>query len=182
MSDALGEGLRTRERVPIKEAAERLGVSPDTIRRRLKAGELTGEREKTPQGFVWRVELPAEAASGETGADMPTAPTAAPGDAVELARLRERVSGLERLADELSGERDAWRDQATRDGEAARELRILLQHAQAFASALPATITPQDGPDGPDAHGEAPGGGETARRGDDAPSAWQRLRRRLGAG
>lgn len=137
MSDELGEGLRTPERVPIKEAAERLGVSPDTIRRRLKAGELTGEREKTAQGFIWRVELPLEAASGETEAETPSAPTAAPSDTVELARLRERVSGLERLTDELTGERDAWRDQATRDGEAARELRILLQQAQAFANALP---------------------------------------------
>ncbi len=66
--------------------------------------------------------------------------------------------------------RDAWRDQATRDGEAARELRILLQHAQAFANALPASITPQDGPD---AHAGTPESGETARRGDDARSAWQ---------
>ncbi len=121
--------------------------------------------------------MAAEAASGERGAETPTAPTAVPGDAVELGRLRERVSGLERLTDELTGERDAWRDQATRDGEAARKLRILLQHAQAFANALPATIASQDGPD---VHGEAPGGGETARRGDDALSAWQRLRRRLG--
>ena len=178
MGDDGGEGLEQgRERVPIKEAAERLGVSPDTIRRRLKAGELTGEREKTAQGFIWRVVLPPEAASGETGSETSTALTAPPGDAVELARLRERVSGLERLTDELTGERDAWRDQATRDGEAARELRILLQQAQAFANALPATITPQDGPDD---HLEATGHGEPVRRTGAAMSTWQRLRRRLG--
>ena len=96
---------------------------------------------------------------------------------MELARLRERVSGLERLTDELTGERDAWRDQATRDGEAARELRILLQQAQAFANALPATIASQDGLD---AHREAPGGDETVGKGNNTRSTWQRLRRRLG--
>src|SRR5215218_684924 len=112
------------ERVSIKEAAERLGVSQDTMRRRLKSGELAGEREKTPQGFVWRVELPQEPGSGDAAAAEPTVTTSAPlGDGVALAQLRERVAGLERLADELKGERDAWREQAQRDGEAARELR-----------------------------------------------------------
>lgn len=46
------------ERISIPEAAERLGVSQDTIQRRLKKGELIGEEESTPQGFVWRIELP----------------------------------------------------------------------------------------------------------------------------
>ena len=43
------------EWVPIREAALRLSVSPDTIKRRLKAGELHGEKQPTPQGFVWHV-------------------------------------------------------------------------------------------------------------------------------
>jgi len=51
-------------------------------------------------------------------------------EAVELAQLRERVAGLERLTEELQTERDAWRDQAQRDGEAARELRVLLRNEQ----------------------------------------------------
>jgi len=114
--------------VSIREAAERLGVSPDTIRRRLKTGELAGEKVKTAQGLAWRVELPPNA--------PPAPPDIIAAAAVELARLRERVSGLERLADELQSERDAWREQAARDGDAARELRILLRHAQA----LPANV------------------------------------------
>ena len=113
------------ERVSIKEAAERLGVSQDTIRRRLKHGELAGERAKTPQGFVWRVELPQEPAGEAEGTAPESAP--APGDGIELARLRERVSGLERLADELRDDRDAWKVQAERHEEAARELRYLVQ-------------------------------------------------------
>jgi excisionase family DNA binding protein len=48
----------TTERLPIKEAAERLGVSADTVRRRMKKGELVGEKESTPQGYEWRILLP----------------------------------------------------------------------------------------------------------------------------
>lgn len=123
------------ERLSIKEAAERLGVSADTVRRRLKKGELAGEKEPTPQGGEWRILLPVER-------DEPT-PTpleraaetvgGVVGDVVEIAQLRERVAGLERLTDELQGERDAWRDQAARAEDAARELRILLRQAQALA-------------------------------------------------
>ena len=46
------------ERLTIGETAERLGVSPDTVRRRLKRGELQGEQEQTAQGFIWRIVLP----------------------------------------------------------------------------------------------------------------------------
>jgi hypothetical protein len=133
------------ERVSIKEAAERLGVSQDTIRRRLKSGELAGEREKTPQGFVWCVELPQGPSNVDAAAGEPTATASAPlGDGVEVAQLRERVAGLERLAEELKGERDAWREQAQRDGEAARELRVLLRNEQMWA--LPQETTRQDAP------------------------------------
>ncbi len=122
------------ERLPIKEAAERLGVSADTIRRRMKKGELVGEKEPTPQGYEWRILLPVEEAdeprllegAAETVGDLV-------GDVVELAQLRERVAGLERLTDELTSERDAWRDQAARTEDAARELRILLRQAQMLA-------------------------------------------------
>ena len=42
-------------RLSIDQAAERLGVSRPTIRRRLRNGELRGERKPTKQGFVWEV-------------------------------------------------------------------------------------------------------------------------------
>ncbi len=126
--------MHETELVTIKEAAERLGVSPDTVRRRLKRGELTGEHETTPQGFVWRVAFP----TGERASETPGEPATVGGDAIELARLRERVAGLERLTTELSEDRNAWREQAARSEESARELRILVQQAQALAQALPA--------------------------------------------
>jgi len=153
------------ESVPIREAALRLGVSPDTVRRRMKTGELHGEKQPTPQGFVWLVELPADVPSLEAAAVETLG-----GDDVELVMLRAQVNGLEALAGELRSERDAWRDQAARSDDAARELRVLVRQAQTLAQALPAT-TGQGGEEGgnayathvhmpgqaPPQHAEAPG-------------------------
>jgi excisionase family DNA binding protein len=41
----------------ILEAAQRLGVSPDTVRRRVKSGELPAHQKKRGQGFQWLVDL-----------------------------------------------------------------------------------------------------------------------------
>jgi len=151
------------EWVSIKEAAERLGISADTVRRRLKRGELAGRHEPTAQGFTWAVELPT-LSPGAGDASVPLEPhgaapatQAAVGEALELAELRERVLGLDRLTAELREERDEWREQARRHEDAARELRILVRTAQELGRALSAT-TPdaaasrQNGPgreDGP---------------------------------
>lgn len=121
------------ERLTIGEAAERLGVSPDTVRRRLKRGELEGEQEETAQGFIWRIVLP-------KASDEPEPVEAEPKDSIELALLRERVAGLERLTDELQSERDAWRAQAASERDASAQLRVLLQQAQTLAGALPASV------------------------------------------
>ncbi len=161
------------ELVSIQEAAARLAVSADTVRRRLKRGELTGEREPTPQGFTWRIALPI----GERDApETPGAPAGASavgslGDAVERAQLRERVAGLERLAAELQSERDDWREHARRDSEAARELRVLLQNEQ--LRALPQGTTPQDAPGWAEAPGHAPQMPRDVRR-----RVWDWLRRK----
>jgi hypothetical protein len=128
------------ERVPIKEAAERLGVSADTVRRRMKKGELVGEKEPTPQGYEWRILLPIDEGSA-TMPEREPVPALHQGDAIKLELLQERL-------DELKAERDAWRAQAQRSGEAERELRILLRQAQELA--LPAKATPQDAPGAPE--------------------------------
>jgi len=41
----------------IAEAATHLGVSADTIRRRIRRGELSARQAPRPQGHVWMVEL-----------------------------------------------------------------------------------------------------------------------------
>jgi len=53
----------TFQRVTVAEAAAILGISPATVRRKLKAGELTGERVIRPQGSAFVVLLPRDASA-----------------------------------------------------------------------------------------------------------------------
>jgi len=117
------------EWVSINQAAKQFGVSPDTIRRRLKRGELQGRQERTAQGFTWVIEVPAILEASQPEQETPEGGGSS---ALEIATLRERVAGLERLTTEFSKDRNAWREQAARSEESARELRILVQQAQAL--------------------------------------------------
>ena len=90
----------TAERwVPLAEAARELQVSVDTLRRRLRKGELVGEQRPTPQGFVWWVCIDDAAylgsAPGPHAAHLGTSPTQhayapAPG-VVELVQLVSKL-------------------------------------------------------------------------------------------
>jgi|SRR5918996_315258 excisionase family DNA binding protein len=95
-------------RVTIAEAAERLRLSEQTVRRRVRSGELPGIQVDTPGGFTWMVELPEGS------------PTDEPSDG-EIKVLRELVDTLKSQV-----------DSQTRQIE---QLHVLLQQAQA---ALPA--------------------------------------------
>src|SRR5438128_398132 len=46
---------RTGEWLPLLEAASVLGVSIDTMRRRIKRGEVEAQQVPTPKGPAWRV-------------------------------------------------------------------------------------------------------------------------------
>jgi hypothetical protein len=61
--------------VSIPEAAHALGVSLITIRRRIKRGELRGQRLTTPQGFEWRVILPVQLVEHDHDGAMPETPS-----------------------------------------------------------------------------------------------------------
>lgn len=97
----------------VDEAAKHLGVSRDTVMRRIRKGELDAHQEERPQGHVWRVVVPDE--KEESGK--------VDGEAVarELETMREM---LQMAQGEL----------ATKN-EQIKELHVLLQQAQA---ALPA--------------------------------------------
>ncbi len=153
------------ERVPIREAAARIGVSADTIRRRLKSGELAGQKERTPQGFTWLVEVPftieppprpdaspepSPAPAADLAPDQPTAPAA-------------EVRRLEQLVEVLQTELEARRREV-------EQLHIVLSQ-QARALALPA---PHEAPPAAD---ESPR--QTPMQ--DHRTWWQRLRGRLGS-
>ncbi len=86
----------------LAEVAGAYGVSVDTIRRRMKRGELETRRHQTPQGFKWLAVMP-EPALTETAQNVPGSPrtneTAAQGvtvvehDREELvATLRQELS------------------------------------------------------------------------------------------
>lgn len=160
--------------VSINQAAKQLGVSPDTIRRRLKRGELQGTQTRTPQGFVWQIEVPSEPENSEHKASEHPAAAIAE-DAFELERLRERVAGLERERGELIAQRDAWQDQARRSGEGEAQLRELVARAQTLAQALPAST----GGDRGHAPESQPARAQGNGRGTDARKGWlDRLRKR----
>src|SRR5687768_14795603 len=60
-------GTAAERWLPLGDAAGILGVSTDTMRRRVKRGELDGERRPTPQGFVWWVRLGGNVDTGNLG-------------------------------------------------------------------------------------------------------------------
>src|SRR5215211_3813305 len=84
------------KQVSIPEAARYLSVSQDTIRRRIRKGQLPAHREATLRGHVWLVELP-EAVT--EAADAPA----------DLRQLRQQVQQLQEtiafLREELTARR-----------------------------------------------------------------------------
>lgn len=109
------------EWVSVREAARRLGISPETVRRRIEAGELVGEREAlggSRERFRVRMETP-QGASGERP-DMPMTPStldatetptnasALTGRALEImeALLRANAETFERQAETIADLRE----------------------------------------------------------------------------
>ena len=91
-SDESG-GRETAELVSIKEAAERLGISVDTIRRRLKRGELAGAHHPTAQGFTWLIAMPV--GSGASNVAPIQALDDQPAPSVDGTTVAERSRALE---------------------------------------------------------------------------------------
>ncbi len=129
------------EWVSIPAAADRFGVSVDTIRRRLKRGELVSRKEPRAQGYVWQIEVESPPAGHEHAGSEQAPPAQDLRDLqeLELVQLRERVTGLERERGDLIEQRNAWQDQARRSSDAEQQLRELVARAQMIAQALPAT-------------------------------------------
>jgi hypothetical protein len=107
------------ERVSIPEAARRLGVTQDTVRRRIRKGELTAYQEPRPQGYVWSVDIPEEKLSSEE----PSYPDFKE-EKNDVQLLREM---MELLREEL---KTKDRQLEAREREV-QELHVLLQQAQA---------------------------------------------------
>jgi hypothetical protein len=137
LAQHLQEGIMTK--ASITEAAATLGVSQDTIRRRIRKGEVKAEKIHTAKGPAWMIELPehaqadATAASADShGADRQAYAAresddyAAPSEDAKTAWAE--VHRLEQMVSILQSEVESRRREV-------QELHVLLQQAQA---ALPA--------------------------------------------
>jgi predicted ArsR family transcriptional regulator len=125
------------ESVTMAEAAKRLGVSVDTIRRKLRRGELQGYQQPRPQGFIWAVELPEESDNhGITFAETVADTSASyPGSKGEIYRLEEMVAVLQAQVVAQQKQMEAQQEELTAKNKQIEQLHVLLQQAQA---ALPA--------------------------------------------
>lgn len=97
----------------VTDAAQHLGVSVETVRRRLRNGLLAGTRTVTPTGHVWSVTLPVDAVPATatptaipvpTSIATPALPVTLPVDGVamldaRIADLRDEVASLRAMLD-----------------------------------------------------------------------------------
>jgi excisionase family DNA binding protein len=95
--------------VTIAEAAQLLGLSEKTVRRRVLNGRLQGTQMSTYKGYTWLVDLPDDLAKPESG---------------ELHALRDRVAAQDR-------ELEAKNHQIEQLHVQIEQLHVLLQQAQA---------------------------------------------------
>jgi hypothetical protein len=115
-------------RVTVADAAERLGITKEAVRKRISRGTLRSY--KDPDGTVW-VYIPSSGAPSGT-------PSGTPSQAVGRDEL---VELLRAQLEDLRADRDAWRDQARRSDYMAssatdrtRELESRLRELEAPAS------------------------------------------------
>ncbi len=125
------------ESVTMAEAAKRLGVSVDTIRRKLRRGELQGYQQPRPQGFVWIVELSEELDNhGITFAETVADTSASyPGSKGEIYRLEEMVDVLQAQVVAQQKQMEAQQEELTAKNKQIEQLHVLLQQAQAVLPA-----------------------------------------------
>lgn len=164
------------QRLTIREAAEHLGLSDNTIRRRLKDGQLRGEQEENAQGFRWHVLIDHE---GDPPTQEPTQTANHEDATVNQAVNQPPTRGDQAMIEHLEGEIEYLRDQlATTIRQAAAEReradvlqREALQRIVALSAGTheaverPVSETPSES--------ESTGGEEH----NDSGSIWERWRR-----
>jgi hypothetical protein len=100
--------------VPIIEAANSLGVSVDTIRRRISKGELKARKVPSPHGEIYMVEIPDNIVVAASDSEEKKEETTS--DAQTIEAMKKTISILQT-------ELDARRREV-------QELHVLLQQAQ----------------------------------------------------
>ena len=133
--------------LPIEEAAQKLGIHPATLRRRLKRGHVRGVREETPSGIRWLIEVPDAAAAA-----APTQPAA---DATATLTLTLERDALAQEVQRMSAHINDLRTQLESRTREVSELHVIVAQA---TRALPAPAPdPTPAPAyAPPTHGDAP--------------------------
>ena len=106
----------------VPEAARLLRVSENTVRRRLRSGELQGNHVASSGGFLWMVEIPDELRVENTDSGEMTAMKAL------VARLEAQVSAQQ---EQLSIKDKQIEQILTAKDKQIEQLHVLLQQAQA---------------------------------------------------
>jgi hypothetical protein len=131
------KGYRMMELVTMTEAARRLDVTVETVKRRLRRGELQGQKQPRPQGFTWLIEMPED--TGDRDSTSSVTPSDTPTSNAEVHRLEDMISLLQKELDitreELEHQRSMYQSELVSKNKQIEQLHILLQQAQA---ALPA--------------------------------------------
>jgi excisionase family DNA binding protein len=136
----------------IAEAAAQLGVSADTVRRRIRRGELAAVQVVTPNGPAWRVTLgTAPSASSTLGSSAPSALPTLDG-APSSAAMRVEAPLLAQLLADTQAELVRTAAAAAMWQERCQTLSAQLAQSQ---RALPAPDSPVDAPERPIANGTA---------------------------
>ena len=119
------------ELVTMGEAARRIGVSVDTVRRRFRRGELSAQLQRTPQGFIWLIEITERFGPGMTldvGAAGPAfASASTPAD---VALPAGRVRALRGMIEVLMHETDTGNRQRESKDRQIDRLRVLLRQTR----------------------------------------------------
>jgi hypothetical protein len=128
---------RMMELVTMTEAARRLDVTVETVKRRLRRGELQGQKQPRPQGFTWLIEMPED--TGDRDSTPSVTPSDTPTSNAEVHRLEDMISLLQKELDitreELEHQRSVYQSELVSKNKQIEQLHVLLQQAQA---ALPA--------------------------------------------
>lgn len=112
----------------LQEAAAALGISLNTLRRRIEAGQVRAERAERPQGHVWRVYLDGGQHAGQEAAqEAPSTMQQPPGDVLRAEAMATYTrSLLEPLVERLAEQERIIRDQAEALGGLRAELAAAL--------------------------------------------------------
>lgn len=121
------------ERATIREAARQLGVSMDTVRRRLKSGVLQGERVSGQYGPTWYVILPDQVSERDTATQSVSPMLGSQSSdtvdfAIEIAAMGAELRVTREWNEQLRGELE------TRDEEVRRRDTVIAQLAATVES------------------------------------------------